>query len=101
MQAVSIGNAPGPNSTDSGNTDRGKLGARHHLGVDRNGLTMAILNTAANAADCKMFIEAIDDQQQTVLHSIFSTGSQTENPSSAGREDGGSADERQAAGLGS
>ena len=28
--------------------------------VDRNGLPLAILNTAANTADCKMFVETID-----------------------------------------
>ena len=28
--------------------------------VDRNGLPLAILSTAANTADCKMFIETID-----------------------------------------
>jgi len=28
--------------------------------VDQNGLPLAVLNTAANTADCKMFIETLD-----------------------------------------
>ena len=49
------GESTGPNPTD-----RGKQGAKRHLVVDRNGLPLAVLNTAANTADCKMFVETID-----------------------------------------
>ena len=49
------GESTGPNPTD-----RGKSGAKRHLVVDQQGLPLAVLNTAANTADCKMFIETLD-----------------------------------------
>lgn len=41
-------------------TDRSKQGALRPVVVDRNGLPLAILTTAANTANCKMFFATID-----------------------------------------
>ena len=49
------GEAVGPNPTD-----RGKPGSKHHLLTDGNGVPLAVLLTAANVHDSKVFEELID-----------------------------------------
>jgi transposase len=54
----------GPNPTD-----RGKPGAKHHLVVDRNGIPLAALLSAANVHDARLFeplIEAIEPIRRPV-----------------------------------
>lgn len=48
------GEDTGPNPTD-----RGKLGSKHHLLVDRNGLPLAIALSGANVHDSQRFIPLI------------------------------------------
>ena len=45
----------GPNPTD-----RGKPGSKHHLLTDRNGIPLAVVLTAANVHDSKVFEELVD-----------------------------------------
>ena len=49
------GEAVGPNPTD-----RGKPGSKHHILTDRNGVPLAVVLTAANVHDSKVFEELID-----------------------------------------
>ncbi|CAI06387.1 transposase, is4 family, fragment [Aromatoleum aromaticum EbN1] len=49
------GEDTGPNPTD-----RGKLGTKHHLLVDRNGLPLAVALSAANTHDSQVFIPLLD-----------------------------------------
>ncbi len=49
------GEAVGPNPTE-----RGKPGSKHHLVVDRNGVPLAVMLTAANVHDSKVFEELVD-----------------------------------------
>jgi transposase len=49
------GEAVGPNPTD-----RGKPGSKHHLLTDRNGVPLAVVFTAANVHDSKVFEELVD-----------------------------------------
>jgi transposase len=49
------GEAVGPNPTD-----RGKPGSKHHLLTDRNGVPLAVVLTAANIHDSKVFEELVD-----------------------------------------
>jgi transposase len=49
------GEAVGPNPTD-----RGKPGSKHHLLTDRNGVPLAVVLTAANVHDSKVFEELAD-----------------------------------------
>ena len=49
------GEAVGPNPTD-----RGKPGSKHHLLTDRNGVPLAVVLTAANVHDSKVFEELVD-----------------------------------------
>jgi len=49
------GEAVGPNPTD-----RGKPGSKHHLLTDRKGVPLAVVLTAANVHDSKVFEELVD-----------------------------------------
>ena len=49
------GEAVGPNPTD-----RGKPGSKHHLLTDGNGIPLAMVLTAANVHDSKVFEELVD-----------------------------------------
>jgi transposase len=49
------GEAVGPNPTD-----RGKPGSKYHILTDRNGVPLAVVLTAANVQDSKVFEELID-----------------------------------------
>jgi transposase len=49
------GEAVGPNPID-----RGKPGSKHHLLTDRNGVPLAVVLTAANVHDSKVFEELVD-----------------------------------------
>ena len=49
------GEVVGPNPTD-----RGKPGSKHHLLTDRNGVPLAVVLTAANVHDSKVFEELLD-----------------------------------------
>jgi hypothetical protein len=49
------GEAVGPNPTD-----RSKPGSKHHVVVDRNGVPLAVVLTAANVHDSKDFEELVD-----------------------------------------
>ena len=49
------GEAVGPNPTD-----RGKPGSKHHLLVDDNGVPLAVVLTAANVHDSKVFEDLVD-----------------------------------------
>jgi transposase len=47
--------AVGPNPTD-----RGKPGSKHHVVVDRNGVPLAVVLTAANVHDSEVFETLVD-----------------------------------------
>lgn len=49
------GEAVGPNPTDCG-----KPGSKHHLLTDRNGVPLAVVLTAANVHDSRIFEELVD-----------------------------------------
>ncbi len=49
------GEAVGPNPID-----RAKSGSKHHVLTDRNGVPLAVLLTAANVHDSKVFEELVD-----------------------------------------
>ena len=41
-------------------TDKGKSGSKRHLVVDRNGIPLSVIHTAANVHDSKVLEEAVD-----------------------------------------
>ena len=49
------GEHTGPNPSD-----KGKKGSKRHIMVDRNGVPLAVVHTAANVHDSKVFEEAVD-----------------------------------------
>src|SRR5512133_56198 len=49
------GQKSGPNPTD-----RGKQGSKRHLVVDRNGIPLTVIHTAANVHDSKVFEDVLD-----------------------------------------
>src|SRR5215210_4383250 len=55
LPAKAGGAATGPNPTD-----RGKLGSKRHLVVDRKGIPLAVMLTAANVHDSMVFEDLID-----------------------------------------
>ena len=55
------GTCPGGGEETGANpTDRGKLGTKRHIIVDRNGIPLAITVSAANVHDSKMMLPTID-----------------------------------------
>ncbi|MBA2598381.1 MAG: IS5 family transposase [Chloroflexia bacterium] len=55
VRAKRGGDATGPNPTD-----RGKLGSKYHLAVDRNGIPLTVRLTAANTHDATQLLPLID-----------------------------------------
>ena len=55
MSAPKGGEQTGPNPTD-----RGKLGSKYHLVVDRNGIPLAVRLSAANAHDATQLLPLVD-----------------------------------------
>ena len=53
LDSASIPAKHGGDHTDSNPTDRGKLGTKRHLVVDRNGIPLAMLLSAANVHDSR------------------------------------------------
>src|SRR5919112_1892777 len=49
------GQKTGPNPTD-----KGKSGSKRHIVVDRNGIALAVIHSAANVHDSKVLEEAVD-----------------------------------------
>jgi len=52
--------APGGQQTGPNPTDRGKLGSKRHLIVDRRGVPMALAVTGANRHDSIVFEDLVD-----------------------------------------
>ena len=73
LPAKAGGAATGPNPTD-----RGKPGSKRHLVVDRQGIPLAVLLTAANVHDSTMLDEALDAvppvRQPPVIFCLTFTG---------------------------
>jgi transposase len=63
-ERVSLDSAsvPAPRGTKTGKnpTDRGKSGSKSHVVVDRRGLPLTVIHSAANTHDCKVFEELVD-----------------------------------------
>ncbi|WP_367303448.1 transposase [Corallococcus exiguus] len=58
-----LGQCPGSKGgpeTGKNPTDRGKKGSKHHLVVDRKGLPLAVLLSAANVHDMKRALPLVD-----------------------------------------
>jgi transposase len=51
---------PGGEATGKDPTNRGKLGTKRHIVVDRNGVPLAVTISASNVHDSKMLEEAVD-----------------------------------------
>jgi transposase len=51
---------PGGEKTGPNSTDRGKQGSKRHLVVERRGVPLAVIHTAANVHDSKALEEAVD-----------------------------------------
>ncbi len=51
---------PGGQKTGPNPTDKGKSGSKRHVVVDRNGIPLAVIHTAANVHDSKALEEAVD-----------------------------------------
>ncbi|SMQ98495.1 tis1421-transposase a [Xanthomonas fragariae] len=60
LDAASVASPPGGPYTGPNPTDRGKLGSKRHLIVDRNGIPLAVCVTGANRHDSVVFEELID-----------------------------------------
>ncbi|WP_208586684.1 IS5 family transposase [Xanthomonas fragariae] len=60
LDAASVAFPPGGAYTGPNPTDRGKLGSKRHLIVDRNGVPLAVCVTGANRHDSVVFEELID-----------------------------------------
>jgi hypothetical protein len=50
----------GGQQTGRNPTDRGKLGSKYHLVVDRNGIPLTVRLSAANAHDAKQLLALVD-----------------------------------------
>ncbi len=51
---------PGGQKTGKNPTDKGKLGSKRHIVCDRQGVPLAVRNTAANVHDSKVLEEVVD-----------------------------------------
>ncbi|MEP9677176.1 MULTISPECIES: IS5 family transposase [Xanthomonas] len=60
LDAASVAFPPGGAYTGPNPTDRGKLGSKRHLIVDRNGVPLAFCVTGANRHDSVVFEELVD-----------------------------------------
>ncbi|QBG96097.1 IS5 family transposase [Xanthomonas oryzae] len=60
LDAASVAFPPGGSSTGPNPTDRGKLGSKRHLIVDRNGVPLAVCVTGANRHDSIVFEDLLD-----------------------------------------
>ncbi|TWQ50086.1 IS5 family transposase [Xanthomonas vasicola] len=60
LDAASVAFPPGGSYTGPNPTDRGKLGSKRHLIVDRNGVPLAVCVTGANRHDSVVFEELLD-----------------------------------------
>ena len=59
LNAASV-TAPGSQKTGPNPTDKGKQGSKRHVVVDRGGVPLAVIHSAANVHDSKVLEEAVD-----------------------------------------
>jgi transposase len=52
--------APGGQNTGANPTDKGKKGSKRHVVVDRRGIPLSVIHSAANVHDSKVLEEAVD-----------------------------------------
>jgi hypothetical protein len=60
IDAVSVRAKRGGELTGPNPTERGKSGSKYHLPVDRDGLPLHVLASAANTHDSKLFEPLLD-----------------------------------------
>jgi transposase len=60
LDSASVAAAGGGEKAGPNPTDKGKSGSKRHVMVDRNGVPLAVIHTAANVHDSKVLEEVVD-----------------------------------------